>query len=505
MSLISLEFMLFVTIVVIIYYRLTQRFQWKFLLLLSVLFYMSFDVKMTGYIIASVVVNYIASNRIESLSSSQEKKKRKQIVRLALISNFSILGVVKYTDFILGNIGGLFSLVGFENGDLAVRMLIPVGISFYTFQATGYLLDVYWKKQPAEKNIWKLALFTCYFPQIIQGPISKYGQLSSQFEKRHDLNYEKLCFSLQLILWGYFKKMVIADNAAVAVKSVFGNPEHTYGISVIIGVLCYCIQLYADFSGGIDVIRGVSALFDIELVDNFRQPFFSKSISEFWRRWHITLGTWMKDYVFYPFSLSKVANRIGKKSRERFGKVIGRKIPICLANLLVFFLVGIWHGASWHFIVYGIYNGLIIAISSLLEPVYEKMFRVTKIDKNKLGYQIFQVVRTFLLVNIGWYFDNARNLEESFLLMKNTFHYSEIQFVNGTYLGLSIYQYLIIIAGCIVLFAVEYIKEKGMSVRKRIQDMPLVCRWAIWIVLLYAIPILGHYSQGAGGFMYAQF
>lgn len=299
--------------------------------------------------------------------------------------------------------------------------------------------------------------------------------------------------------------MVIADNAAIAVNTVFGKPEEAYGITVIVGVLCYCMQLYADFSGGIDVIRGISQLFDIHLEDNFRRPFFSKSISEFWRRWHISLGVWMKDYVFYPFSLSKAMAKFGKFSKKHFGRTVGRKLPICLGNLLVFFLVGVWHGPSWHFIVYGMYNGMIIAVSSLLEPTYKKLYEITKVNKNSRGMEIFQIFRTFLLVNLGWYFDNTANLKDSFVLMRNTFIWEKIEFTGGTYLGLSVFQYGIIFLGCIVLFVIEILQEKGMPIRKSIGRLPRLLRWTIWIVLIYAIPILGHYSQGAGGFMYAQF
>lgn len=206
MSLVSLQFMLFVTIAVFLYYVLPQKMQWKFLLLLSTLFYLSFNPKMSIYLIASICINYISSNKIEKLSAKEDKKKRKSVLVTALVLNFGILGLVKYTDFILGNISGIFSMLKIPAAIPAIEILAPLGISFYTFQATGYLLDVYWKRQKAETNIFKLALFTSYFPQMIQGPISKYGQLGEQFHEQHKFNYENITLALQLILWGYFKK-----------------------------------------------------------------------------------------------------------------------------------------------------------------------------------------------------------------------------------------------------------------------------------------------------------
>ena len=379
------------------------------------------------------------------------------------------------------------------------------GISFYTFQATGYLLDVYWKKDKAEKNIFKLALFISFFPQIIQGPISKHKQLAAQFEEVHKFDLTNIQYGLQLILWGLFKKIVIADTAAVAVAVVLNDIPAAKGIAVICGIFCYCIQLYCDFSGGIDVIRGVAQLFGIIMIDNFKRPFFSQSIAEFWRRWHISLGVWMKDYIFYPFSLSKGMIRFGQFSKKVFGRQIGRKLPICLGNLLVFFLVGVWHGASWNFIIYGLYNGMIIVISSLLEPLYQKLYGVTGIDKQSKGMKLFRIVRTFLLVNIGWYFDCAGSMKNAMALIANTFQKTTSVVENGTYLGLSIYQYGIMIIGCVTLFMVSVMQERGIKVRERIAELPLAVRWLIWIVLIYSIPLLGHYTQGAGGFMYAQF
>lgn len=496
MSLTSLLFFLFIIIGVFVYYLGPSRVQWFILLCMSIIFYCSYCLEFPFFLLLSILSVYLLARKIEKESI---KKKRKSYLVVGLLFNFGILAFTKYTGFVL-DIFKISSGNGIWNS-----IVIPIGISFYTFQVTGYLLDVYWRKEQAEKNLLKFALFTTYFPQIIQGPISKYKQLGRQLTEKHKFNYNNIKFGLQLILWGYFKKLVVADTAAVAARTVFNDVGNFYGIEVIVGVLCYCAQLYGDFSGGIDVIRGVSQLFGIEMIDNFRQPFCSQSIAEFWRRWHISLGTWMKDYVFYPFSLSKSMTKFGQWARKKLGKQIGRKLPICLGNLLVFFLVGVWHGPSWHFIVYGLYNGFIIAISSLLEPTYGKIYEITGLKKDADYLKWFRVARTFILVNIGWYFDNTKNLIDSFVLMKNTFALSTIDFSGGTYLGLSIFQYAIILIGICIMCIIGIIKEKGLSVRMEIAKLPILIRWAIWICLIYAIPMLGYFSQSAGGFMYAQF
>ena len=216
--------------------------------------------------------------------------------------------------------------------------------------------------------------------------------------------------------------MVLADNAGIFVDAIFGDLQ-TYKGLAIAGVLAYTVQLYGDFSGGMDVVIGIASMFGIELDENFKQPFFARSITDFWHRWHITLGTWMKDYVFYPVSLSKWMGRFGKMAKKRFGKTIGRALPICLANLIVFLVVGIWHGAAWKYIVYGMYNGVIIAVSGLLAKPYREWKKKLHISDKSRGWICFQILRTFLLVNISWFFDRADTVKDALTMMKNAVVY----------------------------------------------------------------------------------
>jgi D-alanyl-lipoteichoic acid acyltransferase DltB (MBOAT superfamily) len=291
------------------------------------------------------------------------------------------------------------------------------------------------------------------------------------------------------------------------VTTVFGNYTEYGGWYNLVAVLLYCVQLYADFSGGIDIVIGTAEIFGIRMDENFRQPFFSKSIGEFWRRWHITLGTWMKDYIFYPFSLSKQMNRFGKWSKKHLGNTVGKAMPICLADLLIFFVVGIWHGAAWKYIAYGMYNGIIIAVSSLLEPLYAKGFEKTKIHKESKAWTVVQIIRTFILVNIGWYFDMAVSFSAALVMMKETFTKMSMSQFTGTAfleLGMGRRDFLIVLAGCIIIFIVSLLKERGVAVREAIAAKPLIVRWAVWYAFIVIIFIFAYTGDGSA-FIYANF
>lgn len=283
---------------------------------------------------------------------------------------------------------------------------------------------------------------------------------------------------------------------------------NTYsGMYVIVALLTFSIYEYCDFSGGIDVVIGVSELFGIRLDENFRQPYFSKSIGEFWRRWHITLGTWMKDYIFYPFSISKKMLAFGKKAKKVFGKKTGKILPICAANLLIFFVVGVWHGAAWKYIIYGLYNGLIIAASNLLKPYYAKWAAVCHVNMESRGWKTFQIFRTFILVNIGWLFDACATATTAFYAMRAVFINFKISILtDGSLykLGLVKRDWTILIVATIILFISSVMKEKGMSLRDFVAERPLVVRWAVYLILIFATAPFGYVSSSTE-FMYAQF
>ena len=502
MNLNSFIFLLFVLLAVTVYYLIPKRIQWIWLLLVSYVYYFANAGWALIFILVTTVTTWYAALSIDQTESD---RKRRTITALTLLLNFGILGVLKYTNFAVNNINSLLHL------NLPVfKWMLPLGISFYTFQSMGYLLDVCWKRQKVEKNLMHFALFVSFFPQIMQGPIGRYERLAHQFFEEHKFRIGNMERGIQLILWGLFKKMILADNAGFYVRAIFDHPEQYPGLSVP-AILAYSIHLYGDFSGGIDVISGIAVLFGIELDKNFRQPYFATSLTDFWHRWHITLGTWMKDYVFYPISLSGWMGSLGKWCRKVFGRKTGRTIPIAIANILVFLIVGVWHGAAWQYIAYGMYNGLIIGISGILLPQFRDWKKKLHINEKSTGWHIFCVLRTFFIVNISWFFDRAMSLKMAFVMMKNavtcftpaklleiTVGQSGSMFSSGVALG-------VLAAGCLIVFAVSFLYEKGINVSEEIMKRQFALRLGLYVVMILVLPIFGQPPLAEGGFIYAQF
>lgn len=523
MSFTTFEFFLFIAAAVIIYYVIPKKLQWIWLLIISYVYYASYDISTVWMLLLTTYVTYRGGILLDRLNeqkpqdgiSREEKKdfkknivrKKKKIVLAMVLIAFGMLGIMKYTNFMLGNIDAVLRLFGSGKQIGVLNLTLPLGISFYTFQSISYVVDVYRGKHKAQGNFFKHALFVSFFPQLLQGPIGRYERLGSQLYEGHSYNLKELQFGVQRILWGFFKKMVLADRVNAAVLLIFHNYWNYGGWYNVLGVLLYSIQLYADFSGGIDIVIGIAQMFGITMDENFRQPYFSRSISEFWRRWHITLGTWMKDYIFYPFSLSKSMAKFGKWSKKKFGNNVGKLLPVGLADILVFFVVGVWHGAAWKYIMYGIYNGVIVAGSGMLAPVYAKIQEKLHINPKKWWYQGFCIIRTFILVNIGFYFDMANDLRAANAMLVQTVtkaHISQLSMAAVKAVGLTSQDLLIVIAGCIIIFVVSLLKEKGINIRETIASYNIVIRWIIYIVFIMFILIYGSTST-TSDFIYANF
>lgn len=518
MSFVSTGFVLFCLLTAIVYYAVPQKCKWVVLLCSSYIFYALNSVKALAFIVLTTLISFLVARKFSliqaecdqkrsEVTDKQERKEirnhydkiKKRYSALAILLCFGILAVLKYTNFVISNVNSIFH----ANFPM-FKFLLPLGISFYTFQAISYILDVYNGKYEAEKNLFHFALYISWFPSILQGPISRYDELKPQFfETEHHFSLEKSQFAIQRILWGFLKKLVIADRATEVVTYIFGNYENLPWYITFVGFLFYSIELYADFSGGMDVVLGVSELMGIKLSENFRQPFFSQSIAEFWRRWHITLGTWMKDYVFYPYNLADFTNKMGK-GLSKINKTAGKLIPACIGNLLVFFIVGVWHGAEWHFIIYGLYNGLLIVLGILFKPVFEKLIKLFRINVESKLWKAFRMVRTFLLINIGWAFDDVTDLHMSFTMIKQLFSFNTGNLIQNwrfdTFSELTIYTVTLF---CIIWLVVSILKEKGVDVRKAISKLALPVRWAIYLALILSVPFFQ--AANMAGFIYAQF
>lgn len=524
------EFMGFMAVLLLAYYLIPRKCQWALLLAASYIFYFIAGADYLIYILVTTLTVYFAACRIERNAqrqtaylkehkaelSKEDKKAYKETqkrVRLrwlvgCLLLNLGILAAVKYTNFFISNVNGILSALG-NRGQLSFFTLaLPLGISFYTFQAIGYLIDVYRGTVPAEKNPFRFALFVSFFPQLIQGPISRFGDLSKTLFEKHGFDARSFCYGLQRVLWGYFKKMVVADRILAGVRTIVGDPGVYDGAYVLAGMLFYTVQLYADFTGGIDVTIGIAQTMGITVQENFNLPYFSKSLKEYWRRWHISMCSWFRDYIFYPVSISKPMQRFTKFSKKHFGERVGRRLPMYVSSFTVWLATGVWHGASWNFIVWGLGNWAVLMASEELEPLYGR-FHERFGDGGRL-YAVFQMARTFLLVCCLNLFDCYASIGETFGAFASLFGASNWKvFWDGSLLGLglSMLDYGILAAGVLLMLVVSLLKRNGDSVRERIGRHPYPLRFAIWYGLFLVVLLMGAYGIGydASQFIYNQF
>ena len=491
----------------LVYHLVPRKARWVVLLAASLAFYVSRNLMGLPFLLATALISWFASLQMDRAASAvkeqiaaspalgrDEKKalragaktRQRRWLLFALLADFAMLAVFKYTNDILGLVGA--SPLG---------LLLPLGISFYTFQSTGYLIDVYNGKTPAEKNTLRFLLFVSFFPQILQGPIGRYDELNPQLAEAHDFDIDQLDRATLLILYGLFKKMIIADRVLPLVNAAFAGPQG--GAVALVGVLAYSLQQYCDFSGGIDLVSGIAELYGIRLAPNFRQPYFSVSLADFWRRWHISLGAWMRDYVFYPFALTSPMQKLGKASKARFGKAFARAVPAAVGNLLVFFLVGLWHGATPNYIVWGLYNGLILAVSALLEPVYKGWNERHASLSASRGFHLFRILRTFLVVNIGWFFDRCARLGDAFAMMGSVltqFRADAVTEEFWTACQLPAPDRMLLLVSVVILFVVSLLKERGVDVRTRTASLVLPLRWAVMLFAICAVLIFGVWGSG---------
>jgi D-alanyl-lipoteichoic acid acyltransferase DltB (MBOAT superfamily) len=372
----------------------------------------------------------------------------------------------------------------------------------------GYLIDVYREKYPCEKNIFKLALFISFFPQLIQGPISRFDDLKETLFSQHSFQVKHVSFGLQRILWGFFKKLVIADRLLVAVNTIVRNPDQYQGSYVLAGMFFYAITLYADFTGGIDITIGIAEVLGIRVRENFERPYFSKSIAEYWRRWHISLSTWFREYMFYPISVSKTMLNLTRFCKTRFGDWVGKRISIYIASIVVWFTTGIWHGAAWNFVVWGLLNCLVILVSQECMPLYAKFHDRFHVQ-HTFWYRLFQVGRTFWLMSFLRTFDCYRDVSTTFKMYGTIItKWNIVDLFRGglMQLGLTMTDYLVLLFSVAILLIVSLIGRSG-SVRQKLSSKPMMLRYATYFALFLAILILGAYGVGydSSQFIYSQF
>lgn len=527
MSLFSVSFIGFMIILTALYFLLPKKFQWFVLLAASTVFYLASGWQGMIFILVTVISQYflalalerknsemageLSSGELDGKQTKQVKQryaaKKKRYVLFSVLINLGILCFFKFANSAVGIIDQIF---GMQAGPLDI--LAPLGLSYYTFKSIGYVIDVYRGRVKAQRNILKLALFISYFPALLQGPIDRYEDLADQLLAEHSFDYRRVAFGAQRMLWGYIKKLVIAERIGVIVNQVLGHyvSKGYVGFTMFFAMAVYGFEIYADFSGGIDVVCGLSEIFGISMTENFRRPFFATSVAEYWQRWHITLGAWMRTYVFYPLSLSQSFSKLGRKCRKTFGDRFGKLIAPSIASFITFFLVGMWHGVGWKYVMYALYNAFFVSTGTLFEGVYAKGRAIFKINGESKLWHLFQLGRTFFIVTIGRYMGRAKGGRDFLRGLKATFtHFNPGVFLDGTFfqLGLDKPNFFVMLLLIIGLMAVDYIGEKGIRVRETVAEQNIIVRWCIYYAAIFGLIIFGMYGPGydAASFVYEQF
>lgn len=508
---------LFLPVTIIMYNIFPQKHRWKILLISSYIFFWSISNKLIVYLLATTIVIYITGlwlnaqqEKRNALLKSVEKEEKKQIktkylkkqrtiLALAILILIGVLVLLKYSNFLGTNINNLFTLLNINIKFVIPKFAMPIGISFYTLQAVSYLIDIYKEKIKADKNLGRLALFISFFPQIMEGPICRYEDTAESLWKGKKTTYKSLTFGLQRILFGLMKKALIVDRVNPFIIEVFNNYANYDGGIIAIGMILYTVQLYMDFSGVMDIVIGTAEIFGVNMPENFRQPFFSKTISEFWTRWHITLGGWFRDYIYYPISLTKKSKNLTSKARKKIGNYYGPLLASTIALFCVWICNGLWHGAAWNYIFFGMYHFILILIGRIIEPAIKKINSKLHINSKSYLYKGMQIVRTIILVFIGELFFRANGLMAGLnMFTKMIKGFSFEQIMHGTILkmGIDIYDIGIIVTVIILVFIISVFKEKGINVRKAISEKNIIIRWSLYYALIISIILFGTYGLG---------
>lgn len=534
MSITSLSFITFIAIIFVLYYAIPKKFQWVLLLISSIIFYLAGGVQSALYVLITATSIYLATVGMQKLSNRQKeyikanketltrddkkqykakvKKKRKYIMLSALLINLGLLCFFKYFHFLLEQINVLLNLTGINGINDTFKFIIPLGISFYTFQSVGYLLDVYWENVKAEKNYLKVLLFVSFFPQMTQGPISEFEQLSNELFTEHKFSYKNYSWGFQRMIWGFFKKMVIANQLNKYVMLVFSNYADYSGISVLIGAFLYSVQIYADFSGYMDIMCGFCETLGIHLTENFERPYFSKSVAEYWRRWHMSLGTWFKKYLYFPIGMSTWNRNLAKATRKHFSRHFASSFPATVALVIVWTATGLWHGANWAYVTWGLLNGLFIILSMWMEPLYVKFRKKLHLRDDMWSWRAFQTLRTFALITFIKVLPEVGTLSDGIGLWKQIFTNHDIPTSLTTLLPFMDISYIldklnvmVIFLGVLSMFIMSLLQRKK-PIREYFNKLPIVFRWLILAGILILIASFGvNSSFENGGFLYEQF
>lgn len=504
----SVAFLLFFPAVTLCYFLLPVKIRWVWLLIASYYFYMCWEPVYALLMLASTALTYVSGLMIEAATpkntedelTAKQRRSRKLAVAFSFITNLGILFFFKYFDFMADNLCAALRIVGIHLNRPSFSVLLPVGISFYTFQALSYTMDVYRGKTPVEHNFFRYALFVSFFPQLVAGPIERSDNLLRQVNQPTRANYDRIRKGLMLMLWGLFQKVVIADQCALIVDTVYNEYAQFAGFTIAFATVMFAIQIYCDFGGYSAIAIGAAQALGFELRPNFRQPYFATSVADFWRRWHISLSTWFRDYLYIPLGGSRCA-----KWRHYL-------------NLMITFMVsGLWHGASWNYVLWGGLNGGMQVVGDIRRRVTEKLkpklpeaLKPAEPAKQTLSSRILRSGFTFVLICCTWVFFRAPSAREGFKIFAQTFKsFNYWVLVDGTLLRLGVVkeQFPWLMAAIGVLFCVDLLHEKGYCLRDALLRQQVWFRFLIYLLGIFSIAVLGYYGPfvDSSAFIYFQF
>ena len=427
------------------------------------------------------------------------QKKSRIVLGFAAVVHIGALLVIKYSPFFTENVNSLLKLFNSQTVLEIPKFIMPIGISFFTLQAVSYLVDVYRGVSKADDNIFRLALFMSFFPQIVEGPICRYEQTAPQLWSVKKIDYQNFTLGITRVLYGYMKKLVVADRLNPLIQEVFDNYDNYDGGIIALAALFYTVQLYMDFSGTMDAVIGTAQVFGVKLPENFQRPFFSKTISEFWQRWHITLGTWFKDYIFYPVTMSKPMKNLTSSARKKLGNHFGPLLAGSVALFCVWFSNGLWHGAAWSYIFFGMYHFALILSGNIVSPAVKAFNTKLHLSPEKLPYRLVQILRTCVLVVIGELFFRANGLRAGLAMFKRLFTNMKLTPLTPEVLkplGIDIKDIAIVLFVVAIVFVISLLNEKGVPVGERVNNQKLPVRWLILFSLIMFIVIFGAYGPG---------
>jgi alginate O-acetyltransferase complex protein AlgI len=485
----SLEYLIFFPFVVALYFTLPQRFRWVLLLTASYYFYMCWKAEYAVLLLVSTVVDYWAALR---MGRSDHRRGRRKYLIVSLISNLGLLFSFKYLNFFNESSRTLFDSLNIFYGVPTFDILLPIGISFYTFQTLSYTIDVYRGDRSPERHFGIFAVYVSFFPQLVAGPIERSTHLMPQFFEKHSFEYNRAAEGLRLMLWGFFKKIVIADRLAVYVNQVYNHPGDFSGGPLILATYFFAFQIYCDFSGYTDIARGSAQIMGFRLRENFRRPYFAKSVIEFWQRWHISLSTWFRDYVYGP---------LGARCKPKWR---------WYHNLMVVFVLsGLWHGANWTFVIWGALHGTYMVVSAATRRTRQRVRASFHLDNHPTLLKWFQVGITFHLVLFAWVFFRANSLSDALLILRKS---ASVDFANlsadltrGFYAGdLSRGWFDLTVAfACIALLVIVQLWQRNGGISQLLTARPVWVRWSLYYAGVIAIILLGVYEHAP--FIYFQF